>query len=318
MSYPWFRMWNSVLADPKVQMLDPVRFKQWVNLLAVANQGKPRGTLPPVGQMAFSLRCSEEEAVAIIEYFRSLDLVDARPDGSLTPHNWAKWQPEGDGQSTERVRAWRDRKRNGSETLHETDVKRFSNVSRNGRETWSPNSVSSLRTTQESSSVREEETDVKRFSNVSRNVSSPCPDYPDPETSFIVPHPGPHEIPDVQARSIWRRLWATWGDAKILHGWYEHHRWYSADTWLAAFAQVKKQYSEKAVGIRLIEKLAADIDAHGIPEAKPFAPEDRGAATPKGGRPKTEKQQWRDDVSEHLKRLKEKNRSAEAAEGGES
>ena len=61
----WFRLYDAVLDDPKVQRLPDRIFKAWINLLCLAS--RHGGTLPPVDDVAFALRCTPEQAVLIVE-----------------------------------------------------------------------------------------------------------------------------------------------------------------------------------------------------------------------------------------------------------
>lgn len=117
----WFRFYDMVLDDPKVQRLPPHLFKTWVNILCMASQGK--GVLPSTDDISFKLRMSAHDTQSQIDELIGLGLVDIRPDKALEPHNWSVRQFASDV-STERVRKYRKRhaKRqcNGDETLHET------------------------------------------------------------------------------------------------------------------------------------------------------------------------------------------------------
>ncbi len=116
----WFRMYSEVLEDPKVQRLSAENFRYWVNILCVVSrQNTPK--LPAVDDLAFMLRVSEKTASRVIEELVSANLLDVT-DSGIEPHNWQKRQYKSDV-STERVKRYRAK--NG--TLHETDVKRFSN-----------------------------------------------------------------------------------------------------------------------------------------------------------------------------------------------
>jgi hypothetical protein len=117
----WFRLYDEMLDDPKVQLLTPELFKAWVNILALASRG--RGTLPQVEKIAFALRMSIHDAKMKLDELILLGLIDIRPDGSLTPHNWDKRQWASDD-SLERVRRHRDKKR---ETFPGNEINRDSN-----------------------------------------------------------------------------------------------------------------------------------------------------------------------------------------------
>jgi len=70
-SLPWLRLYDEVLDDPKVQRLTDAQFRAWVNLLCLANKGKPRGRIElDFGAIAFRLRIKQNEAVDLIEFFQ--------------------------------------------------------------------------------------------------------------------------------------------------------------------------------------------------------------------------------------------------------
>jgi hypothetical protein len=112
----WFRMQDTVLDDPKVQRLPDKAFRGWVNLLCLAKRNG--GVLPAVADIAFALRATEKFVHGLIETLVAAELID-RTDAGLTPHNWTKWQYESDV-STTRVKRFRERHRNVSETQPET------------------------------------------------------------------------------------------------------------------------------------------------------------------------------------------------------
>lgn len=95
----WFRMYDDLLDDPKVQRLDPVLFKTWVNLLCLASRNG--GELPRIDDIAFALRVTADVAES-----RMLDLVEKGlidQGEKVTPHNWDRRQFLSDS-STERSR----------------------------------------------------------------------------------------------------------------------------------------------------------------------------------------------------------------------
>lgn len=120
----WFRFYHEALDDPKVQRLPPDLFKFWVNLLCLANRGRPRGALPPVADVAFALRVSEAEAASMLAELARRELLDRAGDG-YAPHGWRKRQHESDD-VTARVRKHRGQQRGETlppgdcETFHET------------------------------------------------------------------------------------------------------------------------------------------------------------------------------------------------------
>ena len=100
----WFRMYTSVLDDPKVQKLSAETFRGWVNLLCLAKEHS--GALPSVDDIAFRLRMSGKRAAGLIERLEKAGLVD--DDGR--PHNWDERQFQSDT-STGRVQRYRERKK---------------------------------------------------------------------------------------------------------------------------------------------------------------------------------------------------------------
>jgi len=126
MRYPWFRLWNDLIASDKVQMLAGDDFKAWVNLLVLANKGEPRGFLPSIERIAFNLRCSISDAASTLDRLIDAGLIDII-EGRLKPHDWDHWQPDNEikpakGKSTKRVREWRERKRLESVTCNTEGV----------------------------------------------------------------------------------------------------------------------------------------------------------------------------------------------------
>lgn len=117
----WWRAYEKALDDPKLQRLSADLFRFWFNLMCVASQDD--GKLPTLPDIAFKLRLAEPRCKRMMEELQRCRLIDETPDGTLSPHNWEKWQYKSDV-STERVRKFRKRKNivsgNGSETFHET------------------------------------------------------------------------------------------------------------------------------------------------------------------------------------------------------
>lgn len=125
----WFRMYDELLDDPKVQKLPAEDFKAWVNLLALAS--KNGGILPGIEDIAFALRRSPNDVETLLERLSNAPhngganagLIDKRNGGPngyhYAPHGWDKRQYKSDG-STERVKRFRQRSRNGDETLRGT------------------------------------------------------------------------------------------------------------------------------------------------------------------------------------------------------
>lgn len=91
----WFRMYDDVLDDPKVQRLTPSLFKSWVNLLCLASKSEVNGSLPGVAEIAFRLRLTEAQARKTLAELRAAGLLDETETG-VTPHNWGIRQRQSD------------------------------------------------------------------------------------------------------------------------------------------------------------------------------------------------------------------------------
>lgn len=118
--HQWFRLYSELLEDPKAQKLPPEIFKHWINLLCLASRGD--GLLPPIPDVAFALRLSEDASTIVLTDLAKRGLIEKK-SGIYRPHNWAKRQYKSDV-STDRVRAFRKRFGNvagrESETVSET------------------------------------------------------------------------------------------------------------------------------------------------------------------------------------------------------
>lgn len=112
----WFRLYADVLNNPKVQRLKATLFKAWINTLCVASGHQ--GHLPSISDYSFALRITESEAETILRQLINAGLVDER-NGKMIVHDWLDRQFQSDG-STERVKRFRKRQRNVSETANET------------------------------------------------------------------------------------------------------------------------------------------------------------------------------------------------------
>jgi hypothetical protein len=104
----WFRVYDTLIDDPKVQRLPDGLFRAVINIWCLTSRAG--GFLPPTGDIAFQLRISPDRVDKLIAELRRLDLVD-EVDGRLCPHNWHGRQFASD-RSNERVNKWREQRRN--------------------------------------------------------------------------------------------------------------------------------------------------------------------------------------------------------------
>ncbi len=112
----WFRMYAEVLNDPKAQRLKDADFRGWVNVLCLACQND--GVIPSDDDIAFALRIEGRKAAKLMETLAAARLIDVSETGR-TPHNWSGRQYKSDV-STDRVKRFRNAKRNVSSAVTET------------------------------------------------------------------------------------------------------------------------------------------------------------------------------------------------------
>lgn len=288
----WFRFYNEVMHDPKVQNLNPELFRFWVNLLCLASAAKDRGTLPPISDIAFTLRVRRDRVERFITALRACELLVTGPNNALQPHNWAARQPESDN-IAKRVR---DHRQRTSERRNDSDV------------TLPP---SPRNVTVTPSRARDSDTDTEEAAPIRAGArareagadpaaaappppapptgtpTAPAPPpapAPGPTTPAAPPppavppypdergpldiHTGPHELTRAEAEAIWGLLWRTWPDApRLANGWYEHQRWFPADRWRAAIREAHRR-GETPGSVKFLERLAGDPKV-GAAEAGP-------------------------------------------------
>ena len=112
----WFRFYDEVLDDLKVQSLPAPIFKAWVNLLCFASRNG--GVIPSISDVAFALRVPPSKASKIIGTLCDLGLFDDAGE-ELKPHNWSSRQYKSDV-STERVKRFRKRNETVGPDVSET------------------------------------------------------------------------------------------------------------------------------------------------------------------------------------------------------
>lgn len=112
----WFRMYDELLDDPKVQRLSGDDFKAWVNILCLASRAD--GSLPTVSDIAFALRLDPKKADSMFRRLTDAGLI-AEVDGVSKPNKWDARQYKSDV-STGRVKRFRERSKGVSETPPET------------------------------------------------------------------------------------------------------------------------------------------------------------------------------------------------------
>lgn len=106
----WFRLYDEILDDPKVQKLPGDLFKAWINIMAAASRHDGK---VPIDDLPFVLRMDVARVKRVLRDLILAGLLDERDDDSLEPHNWRGRQFSSDV-STDRVRALRQRRSNGA------------------------------------------------------------------------------------------------------------------------------------------------------------------------------------------------------------
>ena len=96
----WFRVYDDLVNDPKVQLLSGDMVKSLLNLWCLASQND--GVLPSMQTMSFKLRMKPAQIAAIITELSEAGLID-REGETFHPHNWNGRQYKSDV-STERVK----------------------------------------------------------------------------------------------------------------------------------------------------------------------------------------------------------------------
>jgi hypothetical protein len=114
----WWRAYDESLHNPKLLALPDRVHRAWFNLLCVAS--KNGGVLPSTATVAIELRVTAPKAAEYITALVAAELFDEIEPGKFSPHNWNARQYKSDV-STERVKRFRNAKRNVSETPPETE-----------------------------------------------------------------------------------------------------------------------------------------------------------------------------------------------------
>lgn len=113
----WLRLYDTILDDPKIQMLSDRAFRMLVNLwcLAKRNGGQLTGDIT---SLAFSLRMPAGKVRDTLQALISANLID-RIENGYEPHDWNTHQYQSDV-STDRVKRFRQRSKKPDETVTET------------------------------------------------------------------------------------------------------------------------------------------------------------------------------------------------------
>lgn len=131
----WLRLYDDTINDPKVLKLPEAMRWHWIAMLCVAS--KNDGVLPVLDDVAIQLRVTPAKATEIITVLVKAGLLDKTETG-FAPHNWSGRQYKSDV-STDRVKRFRNGKRNVSETPPETETETDTNSEAKASGTPAPN-----------------------------------------------------------------------------------------------------------------------------------------------------------------------------------
>lgn len=109
----WLRLHTEMKDNRQLQQMPAEMFRHLVNIWCIAKEYDQGGALPPVCDLAFSLRIEEDECKSLITKLVSMSLL-LKSDGAVTVKNWDFWQYRDD--SKNRVAALRKRKKHGTVT----------------------------------------------------------------------------------------------------------------------------------------------------------------------------------------------------------
>jgi DNA-binding transcriptional ArsR family regulator len=122
----WFRVYDDLVDDPKVQRLSGDMVKSLLNLWCLASQND--GMLPAADDIAFKLRMTPSKVAKLLSVLGECGLIDSEEEG-LRPHNWNGRQYKSDvtdPTAALRQKAYRERNktrdfdRNGAVTVTDT------------------------------------------------------------------------------------------------------------------------------------------------------------------------------------------------------
>ncbi len=221
MANQWFRIYQSVLDDPKVQRLSGDHFKGWVNLLCLACRND--GVLPKIDDIAFSLRLSEEAVETLLNELIHRKLLD-RADDSLIPHNWEGRQFSSDSDSTAAIRKRRQRERERSPdvTVDVTDESRVTE-----RDSHAPSHANVTRTEQNRTDTEQiqNRTEVRQEGALTALVADATPDCPHNEIvslyhQFCPALPRVRDWTDIRQKAL-RQRWRESRERQRIEFWHD-------------------------------------------------------------------------------------------------
>lgn len=114
--HSWLRLYHDIINDPKVLKLPEATRWHYIAMLCIASMND--GKLPLLDDIAIQLRVPAAKTTGIISALVTAGLIDKTETG-FAPHNWNGRQYKSDV-STERVKRFRQQRRNVSSDVSET------------------------------------------------------------------------------------------------------------------------------------------------------------------------------------------------------
>ena len=186
----WFRMYDDLLDDPKVQKLPAPLFKAWVNLLCLASRND--GKLPAIEDVAFALRQDEKSVRTTLNDLFDRGLLDTTEADEYSPHNWDSRQYKSDS-STERSKKHRA-------TKTQQPLQQECNVAATVDAT--PPETEQSRADTERKVMSETSSDVINFPKKKRGRN----DYPEDFQKFYEAYPSDPGMSKPEALKQWLKL----------------------------------------------------------------------------------------------------------------
>jgi len=119
----WFRLYDDLVDDPKIQRLPGETVKALINLWCLTSQND--GLLPAIDDIAFKLRMKQAKVEHLLSVLGECGLIDSDEIG-LRPHNWNERQYKSDTKdptAPTRQKAYRERIKNRNATVTVTDTR---------------------------------------------------------------------------------------------------------------------------------------------------------------------------------------------------
>lgn len=110
----WFRFYERWLDDPQIQGLDPILFRDWINILCVACRHDGVVT-ENVAELGYLLRCPPDQAARALQHFVEIAFLTKTKRGLIVAR-WDEMSKKSDT-STERVKRYRNVSVTGLEVI---------------------------------------------------------------------------------------------------------------------------------------------------------------------------------------------------------